>query len=42
LQEGLQKGLQKRNLEILKLFESGYSAEQIKEQLKGDGSVSAQ
>jgi hypothetical protein len=37
-QEGEQKGRQERNLEILKRFESGYSAEQIKEQLKGDSS----
>jgi hypothetical protein len=32
-----QGGWQERNSEILKLFESGCSAEQIKERLKGDG-----
>jgi hypothetical protein len=35
-----QEGRQERNSEILKLFESGCSAEQIKERLREDGSNS--
>jgi flagellar biosynthesis/type III secretory pathway protein FliH len=36
IREGEQKGWQERNREILKLLESGYSAEDLKERLKAE------
>jgi hypothetical protein len=44
-EEGLQRGLQigersgeqRKTAEILKLFDTGYSAEEIRERLKADG-----
>jgi DNA-binding NarL/FixJ family response regulator len=39
-EEGIQRGRQEREQEILKLFDTGYSAEEIRERLKTDGTCS--
>jgi predicted transposase YdaD len=38
LQRGRQEGRQEKEREILKLFDTGYSAEEIRERLKASGS----
>jgi hypothetical protein len=35
-EEGIQKGRQEEKLEILKLFDAGYSTEDIRERLKSE------
>jgi flagellar biosynthesis/type III secretory pathway protein FliH len=36
-QKGLQRGRQEKEQEILKLFDAGYSAEEIRERIKASG-----
>jgi hypothetical protein len=36
MQKGIQKGRQEEKLEILKLFDAGYSTEDIRERLKSE------